>query len=725
MASTLFVSSGRASGGAHDRALVQNNPSSRYERWLSIRPLITLVLVLLLSTIWTVIILTGRITEKSEKDRVYEGIIHEAATFAEHATRSFKSIESKVDFVAYALSQDPSPDNLKRLVERDVVSMDMLIQLAHVDRDARTVSTNIGPDPNRTPLYDREHIRVHLDGVVNGMFIGRPVKGRVSGRWSVQLTKKIRGPDGKTEGVVVGSMDPYFFQGFWKDHSFFEDIVLELIGEDGSLRSSSQKLTESLEQPLIYRNTHRSKEIAIDETDYQEKRLISVHRLEGFPLYVKASLPTSYLDGKLKEAKRPLFYVGIASTLSLGFLGLLLLNASRRLEKSSKTLEQQTIQLINMAEDARKSGDAKASFLATMSHEIRTPLHAIIGFTDVIWEKQELDRSLLSIIRSSGKHLLAVVNDILDFSEMNSGRMKLHLEAFDLRELIQEISAIAKQLSAKDNVEFRTKNVVDPLWVIGDRRRIMQCLLNLVSNSLKFTDYGHIELIVQISDPSPSSRTVSFMVHDTGIGMPESALPKVLEPFGKDYSKGTHLRGGAGLGLPITQKLVELMKGRLVMNSRLGEGTHCAIHLQLSVPVKPHPANAFNVEHATHSAEPLSILLVDDVESARYFARLILEQMGHNVSECENGAQAVHAASEHCFDVVLMDIQMPVLDGLSATRRIRELPFPHNKTKIIALTAQALDSEVESALRAGVDSVISKPFSKSTLNYSLRAADQK
>ena len=706
-----------------DRASIPNDRRSILGSWLRIYPLITLVLMLLLTTIWIVIFASSRIAEKSETDRIYSSIIHEAALFAEYMNLAFKSVESKIDIVAYALRLDQSPNLVKELVDQKIIVMDSLHQIAHVDLDARTLSTNLGPDTNLTPLHDREHIRVHLDGTVDGIFISKPVQGRVSKKWSIQITKKISGSDRKAAGVVVGSMDPYFLQKFWENHLFLESIAVELIGEDGYLRSRSELLTGALEEPHVYANTYRTPKITIDNIDYKEPRLISVQRLAGYPLYVKASLPTSYFDQQLRDATWPLFYVGFASSLSLGLIGLFLVNSTRRLEENSTTLKKQIVQLVKMAEDTHNISTAKASFLATMSHEIRTPLHAIIGISDIIWEKQELDLSLLSIIRTSGKHLLEVVNDILDFSEVNSGRMKMHLEVFDLRELIQEVSAITKQLSTKESVQFKTENIVDSVWVTGDRRRITQCLLNLLSNAIKFTDRGHIKLTIRISNLSPSSKTVCLMVYDTGIGMAEPTLLKAFKPIDQDYSKITHVRGGAGLGLPITNKLIELMNGKLVIDSHLGKGTQCAIYLDLSVAVQPGSKDALNNEDAVYSMKPLSILLADDVESARYFARLILEQMGHNVSECENGEQAVHAASECCFDLVLMDIQMPVLDGLSATRRIRELPEPYNKTKIIALTAQALETEVEAALRAGVHSVISKPFSKSTLNYALRAAN--
>ncbi len=353
-----------------------------------------------------------------------------------------------------------------------------------------------------------------------------------------------------------------------------------------------------------------------------------------------------------------------------------------------------------------------------MSHEIRTPLHAIMGFTDLL--AKEPDRkerqSLLEVVRSSNKHLLSIVNDILDFSQIQAGQLVLERRDFELGDLVREIDEIARQLLTGSKVEFRTQyEVGEPLWLNGDRRRLLQGVLNLLSNAIKFTDDGFISLAVRVSGSVEGSRTLTIEVRDTGVGIAKEAIATILEPFSKERGRVEASRSGTGLGLAITHELVSIMQGTLRIESEPNRGSTFTISVNLAEAAEPTKRSDAGYKEAEASISALRVVIAEDVDSSRKYVRILLRQMGHEVIECANGAEAVRAVAEQDIDVVLMDVQMPVMDGLEATKAIRRMPSPKRDVYIAALTAQALESETAQALDAGVDVVLSKPFRKSDL----------
>ncbi|WP_375466065.1 PAS domain S-box protein [uncultured Methylobacterium sp.] len=367
--------------------------------------------------------------------------------------------------------------------------------------------------------------------------------------------------------------------------------------------------------------------------------------------------------------------------------------------------------------EAERASMAKTDFLAAMSHEIRTPLNAVIGFTDLLVRSDRLAPDLLrhaELARSSGDALLTVVNDILDFSKVEAGAIDLERRAFAPHALADNCLSIVRGLAAAKGLEVVSRIDPDlPASVVGDEARLRQILLNLLNNAVKFTRRGGITLAVRHAGRSLGAETIRFSVADTGIGIPQEKQHRLFERFSQVDSSVTRDFGGTGLGLAISKRLVELMGGTIGVASDDGQGSTFWFTLTL-----PRGDAARALSRARRTSVPRMtghILLVEDVAINQELARLVLEAAGHTVDVVADGAAAVMAVEDGAFDLVLMDVQMPGMDGITATRMIRRLKGPAATVPVIAMTANVLPSEVRQFREAGMDDHVGKPFDRAVL----------
>ncbi len=361
---------------------------------------------------------------------------------------------------------------------------------------------------------------------------------------------------------------------------------------------------------------------------------------------------------------------------------------------------------------------AKSAFLANMSHEIRTPLNAIIGFADLLRDEQApvAEREKwLSLQMEASRALVAIVDDILDLSKIEAGRLELEMGALDPAALAESCVALLTPRAADKGLVIRTEISDDlPQWVLGDAARLRQVLLNLLSNAVKFTTNGQVVMSV-----TRTGVQMRFTVTDTGMGIPADRLKHLFMPFTQLDASVTRRFGGTGLGLAITRRLVEAMQGQITVESQPGAGSRFEVTLPLAIamppPPEPGPAAALA---ALPSYRPLSILLVEDVFANQMLVRTILEKAGHKVTVVENGAEAVRSVAQagNVYDLVLMDVQMPIMDGMEATRRIRQAG---HTLPILALTANVLREEREACLEAGMNGHIAKPVTPQALNQAI------
>lgn len=368
---------------------------------------------------------------------------------------------------------------------------------------------------------------------------------------------------------------------------------------------------------------------------------------------------------------------------------------------------------------AEKASRAKSEFLANMSHEIRTPMNSIMGFTQILLD-EELSagqRDVVKTIKGSADRLLSLINDILDLSKIEAASIVLEEVPFSLETLVYEAIELIRPHAEEKPVEVRY-DLQDGLpLVIGDPLRVRQVLLNLLTNAIKFTGQGEILTTVKTVEETEDRVLVEVAVSDTGLGIPEDKLESIFEVFTQADGSTTRKYGGTGLGLTISRRLVKKMGGEIKVDSQAGKGSTFYFNLSLKkAPSDAGPDEGLTVPEGLTERQGmergLKILLAEDDLANQKMTMLMLEKMGHSVDLAENGARAVEMAPAHPYDIILMDIQMPVMGGLEATVELRRANV---KTPIVAMTASTMEGDREFFLKAGMDGFIAKPIVKSVV----------
>lgn len=406
-------------------------------------------------------------------------------------------------------------------------------------------------------------------------------------------------------------------------------------------------------------------------------------------------------------------------------------------EDLDRQVAARTEELVAARDKAEKASQAKSEFLANISHEIRTPMNGVVGLTEVLASSDlsAQQRELAQDIQTSAENLLSIINDILDFSKIESGALDVEAAEFDLIELLRQTMKVFAPQARAEGLELRQEVSVDQLRVRADERRIRQILVNLVGNAFKFTESGSVTVRLTLENETEDSVTANLHVEDTGIGMTQDVMAQLFEPFRQADGSMTRQFGGTGLGLTISQRLASIMKGQIHVKSEVGGGSQFTVVLPLQkLPLGEGPNRLLIEQPAPHSAgedlrnsEDLPstqsaefnrnarILVVDDVMINRKVILGMLSLHKMHADTATNGQEALEHIENHHYDIVLMDCQMPVMDGYEATREIRRREEGARHTVIVAITAHALTGDRNVCLEAGMDDYVSKPVTQEKL----------
>jgi signal transduction histidine kinase/DNA-binding response OmpR family regulator len=584
-----------------------------------------------------------------------------------------------------------------------------IVHLSVVDQDG-VIRFATRPDAVGLDVSERDYFRNLLNSAGTRMQVGEPVISRVTGTRILPASWPVR-RDGRFIGAVVATLNVgYFARAFDKARDAKSDGFIALLNEKGTVLAMDSRRWPlnggtPPELPVLTEQLLTNAEGIVPGISGKDQRTwqLAIHRVPEFGLSVVVASPhDEILTGWWKTATVSL--VGLLLVvLVLSGLSLALLRLAQR--------QRATVQLALVAQQRAEAADrSKSQFLATMSHEIRTPMTSVLGMAELLVAENltPTQRGYVDTVRRSGTHLLAIINDILDFSRIESGRQELERIDFALSDVIEQMQSVLAPQAAERGLELRVSAPGAPDLVLnGDPTAIRQILINLGGNALKFTSRGQVEVTARHEEADEQHVRLRMEVRDTGVGIPPERQRGLFEPFSQADNSTSRHYGGSGLGLAICKRLVEAMRGTIGVQSEPGVGS--LFWFEVTLPRGCPDALAQRDQALPVALRPLHILVVDDVDTNRELLTAMLSRHGHTVSVAPHGEAALAQAAHGGIDVVLMDVQMPVMSGLEATRRIRQLPPPRNSVPILALTANVMASERARYIAAGMNGCLTKP----------------
>jgi PAS domain S-box-containing protein len=594
-----------------------------------------------------------------------------------------------------ALTHPADREYVKNMMDRSVSAKKPFNFYYRIIREDKTIRTL---DAKGEVITDEDAKVVRVIGTVQD--VSERVNEEEMEKLAVAATKS-------NNSVVIADKEgriKWINEGFTKLTGYTLDEVLDTHGE--ILRKGSD--TGLSQQTNFYQSVIREKKPII----YESKNFAK----DGREYWVITTLtPVLSKDGSVERI------LAIESDITLRKkIEEELIQANKVAEQSLKEANDAVQELMKARKELEELMKVKEQFLANMSHEIRTPMNAIVGFTSLLL-KTELtpeQRQYINAVKTSGENLLVIINDILDFSKIQSGKFVFEEIEFRLSQVFSTFTELMLPKSAEKNIQLLTKiNKEIPDHLIGDPTRLNQIFLNLVGNAIKFTERGEVKVTVDLLEETEDTVNLHFEVKDTGIGIPENKLSSVFEGFTQASNETTRKYGGTGLGLTIVKQLIEMQGGNISVRSKVGEGSTFSFNIKFKK--NSHPDTEKKVTNESQEpefTEKLSILLVEDNSLNQILAKKVLGDWNWDVDVAENGLVALEKVEKNKYDLVLMDIQMPEMDGYEATRRIRKSgDAAFSNIPIIAMTAHALAGEAEKCINVGMNDYISKPFDKKVL----------
>jgi len=437
--------------------------------------------------------------------------------------------------------------------------------------------------------------------------------------------------------------------------------------------------------------------------------VIFVSAIYSDEFYVRKGIDAGAVDFITKPIKSPMLIGKVRVFIEL-------YNQQTLLKQLLKEKEATTLELMRAKEKAEYATYSKSIFLANMSHEIRTPLNGIIGMSEILSTTplSEEQRDYLNSIKLSGEDLLIIINDILDFSKIEAGQLQMEKVSFSLIEQMENVFKMLRIKADEKGIGLHMKVDDDvPAYIISDPLRLKQVLINLLNNALKFTEKGSVSLFVSKVSQHHNQTVIKFNIVDTGIGISDQDKGKMFQEFTQADSSTTRKHGGTGLGLTISKKLAELMGGEIGLESQLHVGSSFWFTIATEVGEAPEVTDETDIR--IDLPKNIKILLAEDNIINQKVSSIMIKQLGFHCDIAENGEVALELHDKNHYDIIFMDILMPVMDGLEATQQIRKIENQQNTgetTTIIALTANAFKEDIDNYLNSGMNYYLSKPLRK-------------
>jgi signal transduction histidine kinase/DNA-binding response OmpR family regulator len=622
------------------------------------------------------------------------------------------------------VSQALPGQDVHRMLKVAVDSLPFLRAIAVTDVEGNVnFSSRSFPAP-RLSLAERDYVSYFLHGGQEEPFISPPARNLLDKRWQISVSIPLKRND-VVLGVISAVVDSHYIYSEFllsdergDDSTTFVDSKMHLIArspwQDNIIGTPFRSpLFEAL---ILSKRPRMSGVVTYNSPD--EERVAAAQWMTKHRFILSSSRP---LYSVLSYWRTSAIVVAASSCLLLmlvAFTWWVAARAATLQQVQSRQLESLNRQLQQETNKAEELARAKGDFLANMSHEIRTPLNGIIGYSGLALEDANLQpetRSHIGHVFEASNALRIIIDDILDFSKVEAGQITLEIVPFSVREVVDNSISIVRPAAVAKGIDLTARFEGEiPPWLDGDGMRVRQALINLVNNAVKFTEAGSVTVTAHGASVSPKLASVTISVEDTGIGISEEAKQHLFNRFSQADTSISRRYGGTGLGLAISQRIVNLMGGGIGVESVVGKGSTFSFTLELPISDASSVASMrglMDVEAST----PLNILVVDDLEMNRNLVRLLLERAGHTVTLADNGASAVRKTHEAHFDLILMDVQMPDMDGIEATRQIREAGSGYASVPIIAMTANVMPDHLARYKAAGMNAHIGKPIDRARL----------